>query len=401
MKSTSVAHAPSDEGPLLLETEPLKPAAFVARLNRFVVSGRMKAGRGGAREVMAYMANPGRMWEMLLPGTELLLAPRPRSRLGWEAVGLRWQQRWPGDRPRVVFLNAGLVARVAARMLEERFVPEIGDAVIVRAEAPVAGSRIDLLLSRSGTPYLLEVKSATLVEHGLALFPDACSERARHHLEALAGFVPGRRSGVLFVVQGCADRFLPDFHNDLDFAAAFSVLRDRLDLFAYALEPRLDADCRLSFQGWPNALTIPWRILEAGIADGGLYILLLHLNRRKRLEVGSLGYRDFPSGWYAYAGSAHRALSQRLDRHLCLIKRPRYHVDVLRAAADHARALAIRATRRGECELASALHSIAVSSMPRFGSYDCRCPGHLFYFADDPLRTPAFQHLLTDWRHRL
>ncbi len=401
MKAKSPAPPSSGTEPLLLETEPLRRAAFVARLNRFVVRASMDQGRGPASEVAAYMANPGRMWEMLLPATELLLAPRTGGRLRWEAVGLRWQARWPGDSPRVVFLNARQIARVAGRLLEERLIPELSDSTLEGAETPVGRSRIDFLLSRAGAPYLLEVKSATLVEHGLALFPDARSERAHRHLEALAGDAPGRRAGVLFVVQGDADRFLPDFHNDLDFAAAFSRLRCRLDLFAYALEPTLDPKGRLLFRGRPRALTIPWDVLEAGTADGGLYVLLLHLNRPRRLDVGGLGRRDYAAGWYAYAGSARRALSQRLERHMRLRKRHHYHVDALRAAADGVRALAIRATDRAECDLAAALRAVADSAVPRFGSSDCRCPGHLFHFAADPLHTAAFQRLLTDWRHRI
>lgn len=399
MKVKSSANASAATAPLLLETEPLLPAAFVERLNRFVVRCRIEGARGGASDVTAYMANPGRMGEMLLPATELLLAPRPRSRLRWEAVGLRWRERWPGDRPRVVFLNAGQVTRVAARLLEERLIPELSDCVLQRTEAPVAGSRIDFLLSRGGEPCLLEVKSATLVEHGLALFPDARSERALRHLETLAR--AATKAGVLFVVQGEADRFLPDFHNDLDFARAFGRLRGSIDFLAYALTPELGPDGRLRLRGRPRALSIPWNTLEAGTADGGLYILLLRLGRKARLEAGALGSRDFPAGWYAYAGSARRALSQRLARHLRLRKRHHYHIDALRAAAEEARALAIRATTRGECELAAALRAIAASAVPRFGSSDCRCAGHLFHFGDDPLPTPAFQRLLTDWRHRV
>ncbi len=380
---------------LLLETEPLRPAAFLERLNRFVVSCRLADGR----EAAAYMANPGRMWEMLLPGTDMLLAPRPRSRIRWEAVGLRWTHRWPGDKPRVVFLNTAQVARVAEKLLQARMVPELADAVVVRREAPLGDSRIDLLLSRGGSPYFLEVKSSTLVEQGVALFPDARSERARRHVETLAQCGVG--AGVLFIVQGDADRFLPDFHNDLDFARALGAARGRVDTFVYALEPALDDDCRLLLAGRPRRLTIPWDAFEAGVADGGLYILLLHLAREARIEAGALGPRDFAAGWFAYVGSARRNLSQRLARHLRLTKRPHWHVDALRAAADQVRALAIRGTRRGECGLAADMRAIADGSVPRFGSSDCRCPGHLFLFAEDPVHTARFQKLLTEARHRI
>jgi sugar fermentation stimulation protein A len=241
----------------------------------------------------------------------------------------------------------------------------------------------------------------TLVEGGLALFPDAHSERARRHLDTLSGVGGAGRAGVLFLVQGQAERFLPDVHNDLDFARAFAAVSGRVDFFACALEPAIGCDGRLRFVGRPRPLAIPWDALEAGSADGGLYLLLLHLARGTRLEAGVLGWCDFAAGWYVYAGSARRNLSQRLARHLRLAKRRHWHVDALREAADQVRALPIRGTRGCECELAAAVRAIADASLPRFGSSDCRCPGHLFRFDADPLHTAGFQRLLTEWRHRI
>ena len=110
------ARRPSTPGSPLLATEPLAGARFEARPNRFVVNYRQ-----GKRRGRAYVANPGRMGEILLPGTELLLAARPHTRMGWEAVGARWQRRWVGDRPRLVFLNTGRVNHVARSLLERHF----------------------------------------------------------------------------------------------------------------------------------------------------------------------------------------------------------------------------------------------------------------------------------------
>ena len=121
---------------------------------------------------------------------------------------------------------------------------------------------------------------------------------------------------MLFVVQGRADRFLPDFHNDLEFARAFGAARAAIDYFPLALEPTFGADRRLRFEGRPRPLAIPWDTFEAGVADGGLYLLLLRLARARRLEAGASGPRDFPGGWYAYVGSARRGLGKRIERHL-------------------------------------------------------------------------------------
>ena len=65
-------------------------------------------------------------------------------------------------------------------------------------------SRLDFLLSGPGGRKLaLEVKSVTLVKDGVALFPDAVTERGARHLRELAEIAgrPGWEAAVLFVLQ--------------------------------------------------------------------------------------------------------------------------------------------------------------------------------------------------------
>jgi len=71
---------------------------------------------------------------------------------------------------------------------------------VVDRDHHVGTSRIDLLLAEPS--YLLEVKSCTLVGHGIAMFPDAPTTRGARHVEKLTRFVDeGGRAGVMFVVQ--------------------------------------------------------------------------------------------------------------------------------------------------------------------------------------------------------
>jgi sugar fermentation stimulation protein A len=381
--------------PPLLQTGRLEPGVFVERLNRFVVRVR----RGGVEEA-AHLPNPGRLGEILLPGTPLLLEPRPHGHLRWKAIGATWSERWPGDAPRAVLLDTARINRLAERLIEEGLIPELRHYRIERREVADRDSRFDFLLRSRRLRYLLEVKSVTLAERGLAFFPDARTERGRRHLLTLArrGRRPGWRAGVLFLVQGRADRFLPDFHNDLAFARAFRAARSRVDLLPYRLAAVLGRDGRLAFVGSPERLAIPWGLVDAGTSDAGLYLLLLEVPREARIEVGGLGERAFPGGSYVYAGSARRGLGRRIARHLRLRKRRRWHVDFLRAHSSRVQAFPIRASS-GECALAADVAQIGCELMVGFGSSDCRCPGHLVRFTSSPVRTAAFQELLTRWRH--
>ncbi len=379
----------------LFATPPLERAVFVERINRFLVKVRRGAG-----ETLAHLPNPGRLGEILLPGVAVLLEPRPDTRFGWKAVGATWAARWPGDRPRTVYLDTVGINHLAEALIRERLVPELARYRIEGREVRQDGSRFDFLLRGRTRRCLLEVKSVTLVEQGLALFPDAQTVRGRRHLVELARWAarPHRRSAVLFVVQGAARQFLPDFHNDLEFARTFRAVRDRVRFLPYRLDPELDEHDRLVFRARPERLAIPWRLLDAGQRDAGLYLLVLELPRDERLEIGSLGPRLFRRGYYVYTGSARRGLSRRIARHPRRRKRLSWHIDALSARSERIRAWPIRA-RSEECDLAARVAQIGDALVDEFGASDCGCAGHLVWFQDPPWHLPAFQALLTRFRH--
>ncbi len=63
-------------------------------------------------------------------------------------------------------------------------------------------SRIDILLEGEPGRCYVEVKNVTLVENGVALFPDAVTERGQKHLRELMEVVKnGDRGVILFTVQ--------------------------------------------------------------------------------------------------------------------------------------------------------------------------------------------------------
>ncbi len=241
-----------------------------------------------------------------------------------------------------------------------------------------------------------------MVEQGLAFFPDARTDRGRRHLEELsqAGRRSGCRAGVLFLVQGKAEKFLPDFHNDLEFARAFQSVSDNVDFFPYRLDPEFTEQGRLVFREEPRRLSIPYNLLERGISDSGVYVLVFRMPMNTAIEVGALGRCSFRKGYYVYIGTAKRDLSRRIERHLRLRKRHHYHIDFLRVKAIEVRAFPIRANPVEECGLAREVENIGSGNVPGFGCSDCRCKSHLVYFPEMPLRTSAFQELLTRLRHR-
>jgi len=328
-----------------------------------------------------------------------LIARRPHTRMGREILGATWKRRWPGDQPRSVFLNTGRINDLAQQLIERELLPELEGYRIVRREVPLNDSRIDFLLSRRGRPYYLEVKSVTLVEQGLAFFPDATSDRGRRHLEELALRPSGSGAGVLFVVQGDAAHFLPDFNNDPDFAGTFARYRGRIQYLPYRVSPSISRDDRLQFREEAVLLPIPKARLDAGLGDGGLYMLAVRLEKSRNITIGALGSIRFQRGWYVYIGSAKIRLSQRVARHHRLRKKLHYHIDFFRARCNRVQSYPVRAPAVSECEMAREVERISDSAVNGFGCSDCGCPSHLLYFTEHPYGMPAFQEILTRLRH--
>ncbi len=109
----------------------------------------------------------------------------------------------------------------------------------------------------------------------------------------------------------------------------------------------------------------------------GAYGLLIEIARNLTIPTGRLGSREYTRGWYVYVGSALRGISGRLHHHLRRRERARWHIDYLLANSELAAVVIAETRERVECALAGFLAE-RFEITPRFGSSDCRCPGHLF-----------------------
>jgi sugar fermentation stimulation protein A len=113
----------------------------------------------------------------------------------------------------------------------------------VKREVTYGHSRLDFRLSGPDGVCWVETKSVTLVEDGLALFPDAPTERGRKHLQTLIDIrQSGERAAVVFVVQRPdARRFAPHREADPAFAAALQdAVRAGVEVRAYICQVSLE-----------------------------------------------------------------------------------------------------------------------------------------------------------------
>jgi sugar fermentation stimulation protein A len=203
---------------------PLVAARFIERPNRFLI--RCRVGVSG-EVVDAHMADPGRLRELLVSDREIWLRPA--------AAGATRRTRWtavlsstdlPGE---LVSVDTTLANRLVGEAFRQGALEEFAGWTLERAEWPHGRSRFDFLLAGPGGQRLaVEVKSVTLEESGIALFPDAVTARGARHLTELAALAaaPGWGGAVLFAVQRTrGTRVEAAAHIDPAFARALAAAR--------------------------------------------------------------------------------------------------------------------------------------------------------------------------------
>jgi sugar fermentation stimulation protein A len=212
--------------------EPLIPAEFISRPNRFL--GKVRIGED---QTECFIPNPGRMGELLRPKTRVYLTPRST------------ENRKTAYDLSLVDLNGTLISvdsrvpnRIASEAIEQGKIPEFSSLRVEKAEYTYNDSRLDFLLSGNDTQLLLEVKSCTLVRGGTALFPDAPTKRGSRHLRTLMGGLAHGRAAILFIIQRPdAESFRPNEATDPTFAETLREASNLgVEVYAYKTDVSIE-----------------------------------------------------------------------------------------------------------------------------------------------------------------
>jgi Uri superfamily endonuclease len=122
--------------------------------------------------------------------------------------------------------------------------------------------------------------------------------------------------------------------------------------------------------------------------DKGVYCLVLK-NKASIVKTGALGEIPYRDGWHVYVGSALGPGGLlRVARHIrCtrgMLKKPRWHIDYLltHPSFELTHAVCAHTGDDFECRIAKRLAGDPVRG---FGSSDCSCVSHLFFFKNYPL----------------
>ena len=169
-----------------------RKAAFVAREKRFLVHVLLDGA-----PLTVHTNNSGSMLGLLRPGMEVFISPAASAgrKLPYTLELVRHWGDWVG-------VNTHTPNRLLRKAWEAGAMPELAGYSRYLPEASWGQSRLDARLSGPQGDFWIEAKNVTMVEDGVACFPDAVTERGQKHLvELMVLAAHGARVGVFLAVQ--------------------------------------------------------------------------------------------------------------------------------------------------------------------------------------------------------
>ncbi|NPD90262.1 MAG: DNA/RNA nuclease SfsA [Asgard group archaeon] len=203
-------------------------ARFIRRPNRFLCYVRLEES---SQEVKAHVPDPGRLKELFTPEAELIVRKENKKdrKTAFTVVGIKTGKIW-----------VNIESTFTNRIFEEEYekLSEFNDYKIEKAEFTFGSSRFDFLMKNKKTnkKALVEVKGATLVNEGLALFPDAPTTRGIKHLRGLTeALKQGYESFIIFIIKReDATSFSPNQETDPLFSQELQYANEKgVRIFAF------------------------------------------------------------------------------------------------------------------------------------------------------------------------
>lgn len=188
---------------------------FIARPNRFIAQVEIN----GQQET-CHVKNTGRCRELLLEGAKVYLeeSRNPARKTKYDLIAVEKGER-------LINMDSQAPNKAAAEYLP-RLLPGL---TCLRPETVFGSSRFDFYAEAAGEKWFVEVKGVTLEENGIALFPDAPTERGVKHLHELCACIAaGYKAMALFIVQmENVQYFTPNTRTHPAFAQALEEARQK------------------------------------------------------------------------------------------------------------------------------------------------------------------------------
>src|SRR6056297_414464 len=153
-------------------------------------------------QLRAHCPNPGKLTEFLLAGRPLWRGrhQKPERSTDCTVVAVEYKGK-------IIFLYSAKANDIAGSLV----LPGLHPRQKIIPEWTVGHSRFDFLV-RGASDLLVEVKSCSLSEYGVAMFPDTATARGSRHVDELIELSSrGHAAEVLFILSHeDTQRFIPN-----------------------------------------------------------------------------------------------------------------------------------------------------------------------------------------------
>lgn len=193
--------------------ENIKNAKFIDRPNRFIANIEIDG-----EKQLCHVKNTGRCRELLIHGADILVQEVNSSvrKTKYDLISV-----YKGSK--LINMDSQVVNKVVHEWLKDGgFFKNVS---VIKPERKYKNSRFDFYVETDNRKIFIEVKGVTLEDDGVAIFPDAPTERGIKHLKELSECIKeGFEAYVIFVIQMCGIKyFKPNEITHREFAEA---LRD-------------------------------------------------------------------------------------------------------------------------------------------------------------------------------
>jgi len=185
-------------------------AKFIKRPNRFIAHVLVDG-----KEEIAHVRNTGRNREILIEGAKVILekAKNPDRKTAYSLIAA-----YKGDI--LINIDSQIPNAVVFEGIVNNKISALQNVNYIKREVTYGNSRFDIYFEKENSKGFIEVKGVTLEEDGLAMFPDAPTERGRKHIEEMAAAVAkGYEGFIIFLIQMKGVKaFSPNFSMDPEFS---------------------------------------------------------------------------------------------------------------------------------------------------------------------------------------
>jgi len=217
---------------------PLHYGTLEKRYKRFLADLQVADGE----TLVAHCPNSGSMLTLNIPGMEVgySRASNPERKLKYTLEAVKEADTW-------VSVNTQYPNRLVEEAWEQGLIPELLEFTGFQREVVTSpGTRLDgRLTDEVGNACYIEIKSVTLKQNGIGVFPDAVTERGLKHLESLIALKQAGHRAMMVYVAMRDDCFVFDI--------------------ARAIDPAYDAGFQRARAAGVEILCYAWRVEASGI----------------------------------------------------------------------------------------------------------------------------------------